>query len=363
MDFITILILITLAVVFTFGCARENSGGIFNLDQSTVWKGLCCIVVIFVHFPPSRQNSVQMAVHSFGYIAVTLFFMLSGYGLRWSLEYKPNYLQGFFRNRIPSLIVPYIITNLLWECFAVISGQSTNIWAFLIGSIFLGVSFVQLLLLFYVAFYIIYSAPTIPAYHKDVLMCTLVIIYSAVGGLGIFNTWWDVESLGFAYGIAAFSMRNQLTARTSKGSLLNLIFAILFSLLLGILYLKFKSIDVLGKYFLRLFLGMAIIMVIFLISYKFRFGNFASRFLGKISYEVFLLHGLAMSLINTIIIHVHFRPISSGAYIAFAISAALILSTVVNLIDSNLVQFFKRLIFPKPKNHVLDWRNRLRRGP
>ena len=63
-----------------------------NKSSSDTLKGLCAMVVVMVHFPEAYQNTLQDAIGSFAYIAVTLFFMVSSYGMMLSAERKKSYL-------------------------------------------------------------------------------------------------------------------------------------------------------------------------------------------------------------------------------------------------------------------------------
>ena len=46
-----------------------------NKSSSDTLKGLCAMVVVMVHFPEAYQNTLQDAIGSFGYVAVTFFFL------------------------------------------------------------------------------------------------------------------------------------------------------------------------------------------------------------------------------------------------------------------------------------------------
>lgn len=334
-------------MIFTFDAKRENHLGIFDIQQSTIWKGLCSIIVIFVHFSPPHQNHIQMAVHSFGYIAVAIFFMLSGYGLRWSMEHKPNYLNEFFSNRIPSLMIPYFTANTLYVLLRSFSGKIHTPYQAASGIFFPGISFVYILLLFYVAFFAIYSMQTIDLQKKDILLSLFVVLYSAIGGFQVADFRWCTESLGFAYGVILFSKSTKMDPLitstkmdpliTSK-SLLKITLACLSSLLLGVAYIKYKHTGILGGYILRLILGASIVSFAILISHKFRFGNQIANFLGKISFETFLLHGLVMIFIDTLISSAYCPQISSGGFIAATIIGTLIISSIMHTINSFIIQ-------------------------
>jgi len=55
----------------------ENEKSFFTKEYTTALKGLAAIVVIFVHVPADYSNVLQDAIGSFGYVAVTFFFLVS----------------------------------------------------------------------------------------------------------------------------------------------------------------------------------------------------------------------------------------------------------------------------------------------
>ena len=62
------------------------------------------------------------------------------------------------------------------------------------------------------------------------------------------------------------------------------------SLVLGVLYLKYKYVYFWGAYMLKIVLGVVLLMCLFLWSYRRNFNNRILLFLGGISYEIYLFH-------------------------------------------------------------------------
>lgn len=53
--------------------SKLEKGNFFSKDYTTVLKGLCCLVVIYVHVKPPYCNALQDAIGSFAYVCVTCF--------------------------------------------------------------------------------------------------------------------------------------------------------------------------------------------------------------------------------------------------------------------------------------------------
>ena len=93
------------------------------------------------------------------------------------------------------------------------------------------------------------------------------------------------------------------------------------------MFLKYKYIFFYGEYLLKVLLGILITMVIFVYNSKFKIGNTVNRFLGKISYEVYLIHALSFLIVDYLI-----PGIDSGLFILLSIVITIVLSVTINKI-------------------------------
>ena len=85
---------------------RPNGEHFFNRENSGAMRGFWCLIVVLVHIPGAYQNRIQDMLGSFAYVGVTFFFLTSAYGLRLAAVMRPESLQGFWRKRLPKLLVP-----------------------------------------------------------------------------------------------------------------------------------------------------------------------------------------------------------------------------------------------------------------
>ena len=127
MDYIlTLLVPIALAFSVLWGNKSVKKQDAFmNKDFTKVLKGACCIIVILVHIPLAYQNRVQDGIGSFAYVCVTLFFLMSAYGMSFSSKKNPNYIKYFWRNRLSALLVPQFVLNVFIfsvSCLTVVGG-------------------------------------------------------------------------------------------------------------------------------------------------------------------------------------------------------------------------------------------------
>lgn len=332
---LTALILIIYCVIALIGAKKntieEADCKFFSKDYSTVIKGLCCVIVVFVHVPDGFKNTVQDLIGSFAYICVTIFFMLSAYGLRYSFENKEGYSKTFFKNRVLVLLVPYIISCLLKVAcgFSPYSG---------------GVRFVYVLLLFYIITFIAYNLPLLKSV-RGYFICGCVLLYSLVGYLtGIGSNLgfsWNVEALGFVYGflLADRKILDCLKKTIKKYTLIRGVLSIAVALIAGVAYLRFKNAYFFGEYLLRIVLGIAIISVVLLFTYRVYIGNAATRFLGQISYYVFLIHGFVMNVLSVVSEWV--IKLNSGVFIMMTFVFTMVFAYLFNLVNTRITKAIK----------------------
>lgn len=92
------------------------------------------------------------------------------------------------------------------------------------------------------------------------------------------------------------------------------------------MYLQFKEVWFLGDYFLKIILGISIIIIMLAFNIQFKIGNKISLFLGNISYEIYLLQWTVMALVTS------FHLNNSGIYIIAVLVITILIAWVVHKI-------------------------------
>ena len=309
-----------------------------SIEDTVFLRGFWCIIVALVHVPELYQNKIQDMLGSFAYIGVTFYFMTSAYGLKYSLQNKPGYMNHFWRGRLPSILIPAIIANALSVFVKMLEGEEVSAFSFINIT-----NWVKVLLLYYLIFWIVYFIlPKIirAGYWQDVLMCSIVFGCSLIDRLTDFKitSIWIVEPLGFAYGIMAanHSERIKKYNRSARKWLPKSIMLMLVSGILGIAYLKFKPVLFWGDYFLKIVLGIAILAFMYTLISKLKVGNRLNTFLGSISYEVYLIHGSVFSFLCVIN-----KNMNSGVFVVLALIISVAISWGLKICCRPLINLFK----------------------
>jgi peptidoglycan/LPS O-acetylase OafA/YrhL len=311
-------------------------------DFTQSMKAIMCIIVVMVHFPQVYQNKVQDMIGSFGYICVTLFFLFSAYGLMYGLHNKNDYLKTFIRNRFASLLIPYLIVNII----STIINQEWNngIKQTMFSLLGLNINFVTLILFFYLVFYGICKIIKDNRVRYYILtICPLaysLIAYLLTGSAGVEGIW-SVEAIGFCLGILLFIHLEFIKKLITNKRVITIIISGILSTILGIVYLKYKTVFFIGGYLLKILLGVAIITFTFSVLNKLKIKNKALDYLGKISYEIFLTHGIVMTAISMIMTKINIE-VTSWVYIWLTYIITIGLSAVINLLDQKIIKRIRK---------------------
>lgn len=314
---------------------KQDAQDLFSKDYTTVLKGICCIIVVMVHIRNGYMNPLQEAIGSFGYICVTLFFMISAYGMQLSFERKKDYLQYFWRNRLLALLVPCFLINVFtFVIFGVLDG------AYAFRSLWYINDYVLVLLQYCVWFYIVMQLKkkfAISNRIADMMLIIGVVVSSLIsffftdrGASGLLG--WRCERFGLIYGLLFFRFSRSIKEWLMRNRLPKIILFIILSVLIGLIYLQFKNVIFWGEYILKIILGAIIIFCVLLLSVKRQFGNKFSFWLGRISYEVYLLHTIIMSAIIKIM-----PDLSSGVFIMATYVLTLVFATGINWCSGAIV--------------------------
>lgn len=322
---ILFLCIFALLIFYKIDIGKNVENSFTEKKQANIIRGICCIIVVLVHIPLEHGNFIQDAIGSFGYIAVTVFFLLSAFGLKYSLENKKDYLKHFLKNRLIVIYIPFILANLLYQIITIRNGFDI---LSIIG--IKNITFVGELILFYLIFYIVYkNIKNIKI--ADIVMISLVVIFSIVSYL--FKFGWYVECLGFAYGIIIFNIQDKINNMLNKHYFINLLIFTGLSIILGIVYIKIKNVELIN-YIIKIILGISLISLISVLFKKIRVYNKFLDILGNISYEIFLLHTIIIYILRNL-------NIISGLYIITVLIITIICAYIMNKIDNKISKLIK----------------------
>lgn len=267
-------------------------------------KGFLALGIVFHHL--SQWVTTGTEFSNFGYMGtyiVSVFFFLSGYGLYVQNERKVSYLDNFLVKRLSKILTPYIIISIIYLIYRSINGQvlssSFFIDLFKKGStVIYNGWFVDIIILMYIFFYIsfrVFTNKTIAILVNTVLIIFYIVLAIKLG----YGFWWYNSSLPFVLGLVWAKNKENIDRLLKKYYFIPLVSVtvLLFvSHQYSFILQKFHLVDN-YSYALAANIDNVIFTIFFiLIVRKIDFSNKYLLFLGKISFELYMIHGLVMSI-------------------------------------------------------------------
>lgn len=241
-----------------------------SLSQTKYIQALACIGVILHHLTQITTNyggnwkGPITIFADIGILFTSLFFFISGYGLMTSLHTKENYLKGFIGHRLPNILIPFWIANIIFaiDKYHTVGnlGGTLHALKYIFGLILLNgdswyiVEIFTLYLAFYVFFRFIKKENVSLALITTFVL--LLIFYAKsrghddhafeTGSSWFRGEWWYNSSVVFLYGLYFGKYKDSITSFLKKHYLAKLItFTIL---LIAFYFIEKACCSVFGYY-------------------------------------------------------------------------------------------------------------------
>lgn len=281
------------------------------------------LLIVFHHLSQQLTDPGSLKhLQNIGPLCVSFFFFESGYGLMRSVLTKENYFHHFFRKRYIKLLLPFFVCNLIYlgvnmafgtyyspvriiKCLIGLELVNTHAW------------FILTIMLFYLAFYLIFRFCKNRSLQY-VMLLFFQIIYAAYcmhkgAGMQLFEgPWWFNSSSPFLIGVLLGGFEASVAAFLQKNYRLLMTLCVPAFLLFYVVSVyvtgtfPYQTQDMsplswrmLSSWFNLLWQSLAVIffcLTVLLASMKVKCSNPILCFLGKISLELYLIHGLFIQL-------------------------------------------------------------------
>lgn len=331
---------------------RENDGGktsIVTQEEGLSLRGIAAITVLLHHLTPLTKDGVLLRFFfsEAGSLAVALFFFLSGYGLQKQyLKNREFYRKSFLRRRIPTVIIPLTLFTVLYWLVYFALGRTYTINDLLYG-IRVGIPFVAhswyliTILLFYLFFWILMIVFRGHVHWMPVIACGWYFLYAMICiKLKYLSHWYDTAHLLPVGMFCAAYEKKILNALKNKR--FHVVFLIT-SLLcwLFVTYFYHCSLLNLPSYILLSLIRVFIFVVMFiLLQLKISTDNPILHYLGKISLEIYLIHGLIFYLLRGDYCYLTNEPL----FCFLSLSGVILIASILSPIDRFLVRSWKQAV-------------------
>lgn len=342
MDIFAILLIIaTIWNIKTKKSAEAISSDYFSLDTCNMLKGFFAVAVIFDHLAQRTSGGLIFPRFYFmGSLSVSVFLFISGYGLIKKLLSDESYLDTFIPKRVRTIVIPYLIVSVIYwggsyvtgECFTVkevlqsfVNGNpvATNSWYMIVC--------ILLYTIFYLTAKLLKSKDiNNPIYIviPELVFCFVWVRICKTAG---YKGHWYNANLAFSVGVVwcIYEERILLFLNKSKNYYLTLsacTVAFFLTFAIGVL----RNIQPLSIISIALFA-----VLVAMACMKVKLNSPALRFLGKISMEIYLIHGLYTGVFRSNILTLDRSILYSGAVLALTIPSAMALHWLFSKISKS----------------------------
>ena len=373
--------LVVLGVILLAGSSRRDAvqGSFFDRVSTKEIQGFLAVFIVFHQTIVLLLNfdinvGKMIFFYPYGILAVAFFFFCSGFGLirRWMTD--TNYIKGFMRRRIFTVLVPFFICNYIYLTDALVSnirigshfGFGELICSFF--GLFLVNSqmwFAVEIMILYAAFRIVFARVKKPL-TGILIMTVIVLIMMAIGLVSghsdspimsywFKGEWWYNTILMFPAGMFYAYYEDSINKVIRKGFVAVIIISSLLFIAMDYVHKRLLDINVYWReyfadsnHFLYKLAGLGqetvfellFLIIIIAVMSKIKFGNPVLRYLGKISLEIIMINYLMIGSLYFV-------------YERFGMGVYLILVLISTLVCASLIYIIKNLVLER-KSGLFD---------
>lgn len=295
------IFILLLMSLFVYLIPRTDVDYLSNKSTKSL-KGLLAILIIFHHV--SQKITTGENFSNFEYMGryiVALFFFLSGYGLYFQYSNNAMYMENFLRKRLVRIFIPFFVFIVIYVIYRATLGEVVNVDFFLSfwrdhSNIIYNGWFINSIIILYVIFYVSFKMKGSKiAIFKLVFFILVYIFWKVYRSHG---DWEYVSIMAFLLGVVWMKHRNLIDKFIEKNYFVCLVS---FSILMYVFHhyeAIMKNIGITNKYVYYGIVGnlctMIFVVYYLLLTNKLDFSNKYLDFLGGISFEIYMIHGLVM---------------------------------------------------------------------
>lgn len=318
--------------MFKIRIRKDNDKYVLDRDTTSVLKGYA-IIMIMIHHMVLRMSDAGILIpfRIVGYIGVTIFFFLSGYGLVCTAEGREKmYSKGFMLKRVQKIYIPAVFAQLVYMlillfCF----NESYTISGFIKGVLTLypidtSQWYIIAIFIWYFCFWFLLKL-SISWNARIAILFGCSVVYIAVClNLGLTKNWIDT-AFCFSSGVAFAVHRTKFIDLINK----HLIILPVSFLLLGITVLFSFGKETDTAIALRMVSTIALIVTVLMIL---RFVDISRNklvaYIGTISLECYLVHGKVIRVVK-----LYFGDVASMEAVIYLVATVLITAIFVFLVN------------------------------
>lgn len=308
-------------------------------------KGFSIIIIVLWHLSfHAIHKGNSIFVYFLSSFMVPIFFFLSGYGLTESANKKGT--NNFFIKKVIRIYIPFVLLNTVW---VILNYALLNQYLSFRDSLLSILGFklidrnywyILLLLFWYVIFYFIYNLNKSKKYKLILFWVVSILLFLFTPK----NSVYQINAFNFTLGVSFSFYSSDIKKIILKYKCTPLLVIISSLFLISLKVLAHNKFDK-QSYIHSLLtsnlpmIGMLIIIILGLkLVSMYRLSTFYT-FIGKISFEIYLIHGAFMYSYDFILYKLPL-PISFLIYLGFIIILSIYLHKFLNILTKFLSSKF-----------------------
>ncbi len=308
-------------------------------------RGLLAIAIVLHHITnhidPLNGGLTFRLFNNLGFLAVAVFFFISGYGLQKQYISNENYKKGFLLKRLPAVLFPYIIINLVYWVIGIASDKPYTVSdffkVFINGEPVVAHSWYVLSIL---AFYIVFWLLMLICKKRYWLMFVGGTVYYVVYVLFClkmnYGAWWYVSTHLLIVGMFWAIFEEKISAIVKKFYWVTAL--LIFGAYIGLSY-AFGLVDLFGD---NIILSVLFVLCVLLLLLKCNIGNPVLDFIGGISLELYLCHEIFLKLFKTQLVIQN-----DLLYAVVAIICSVVFAKLFCMLNKLILSGYKKLLVHK----------------
>ena len=276
--------------------------------ENTLWiRGMLAVAIFICHIPNYiglfSGSVLGSVLSSFGAPCVAIFFFLSGFGLTQSyINRGGGYIFSLPKKRILPLYLKCLFLIAVYIGLLLALGNKFDLVLF-IKSFFIGDTYVlngwylQTLVLLYLLFFGVFALP-VRDNKKIILILSLTLVYYGIFyylGIQSNQHYWFSSVMLFPIGIIYALKRKWVDEVLNRKKIITLLIGFSLILLGGVILIFRRKIELpvylsgLQSTFISISIALGTLLILRFVNLNFGF----TRFLGKVSLEIYVLQGAA----------------------------------------------------------------------
>lgn len=341
MDIFVLLLLSGVVLLFP-----KNEKDYLDIKSTQGLKGILALGIIFHHLSQWVTTGSEFSNFSYmGTYIVSIFFFLSGYGLYIQNENKEKYLDGFLVKRLSKILGPFFTICFIYLIYRVVINKETIDINYFTKLFTAGTTviyngwFIDVIIMLYLLFYLSFRIAK-NQMIAIVINFTLAIIYILLAIKLEYGFWWYNSIMPFILGLVWARYKEKIDRLITNNYLLMLV---VFTVLI---FISHKYDIVLGKlnftsnysYTIAANIDNLIFTIYFILLIKnINFNNKYLNELGRISFELYMIHGLVMSYLGKSFVSSRLNDV---IFVVSVLGISILLAKIINYTVAN---FYKKM--------------------